>query len=132
MLPLILLAEDSKFDEELTIYTIRQCGYLNDVLVARDGVEAAELLMQEPSIALLILDLKLPSIDGFEVLKHVRTTPSLTALPVIVLTASAMTSDRNRAEMLGISNFLTKPYDLDDFRTLVAGALAPFQCLLAG
>lgn len=122
----ILLAEDSKFDIDLVVYTIRQSGYDNEILVARDGAEAVALLKQEQDIGILILDIKLPILDGFEVLKFVRTTPHIASLPVIVLTASVIPSDRVRAELLGIASFLTKPYELAEFKTLVKHALAPF------
>lgn len=126
----ILLAEDSKFDIDLVVYTIRQSGYINEILVARDGAEAVDLLKRNADIALLILDLKMPILDGFEVLKFVRTTPHLLYLPVIVVTASVISGDRVRAELLGVASFLTKPYELAEFKALVNGALMPFHSLL--
>jgi CheY-like chemotaxis protein len=120
----ILLAEDNEDHVLLIKRSFVQARLLNPVQVVTDGVEAIAYLSGDakyanrkeyPVPALLLLDLKMPNKDGFEVLEWIREQPALRNLRVVVLTTSDRIFDVKRAYELGASSFLTKPLDLRDF-----------------
>jgi len=121
---LILLAEDREDEVLLIRRAFREANFVNPLRVVPDGEEAIAYLEgkgkyanreEYPIPALLLLDLKIPRKDGFEVLDWIRHHPQLSALRVVVLTASDHISDVNRAYQLGANSFLVKPVDFDDF-----------------
>jgi CheY-like chemotaxis protein len=125
----ILLAEDDEDHAFLAQRAFKHAGLLNPIFVVEDGEQVISYLRGEgkyanrdefPLPSLLLLDLKMPNKNGFEVLEWLRTQPSLSALRVIVLTSSGATLDINRAYQLGANSFLTKPLDFRDFVQLSA------------
>lgn len=128
----ILLIEDCQFDAELTILALGQCGITNPVIHVRDGAEAIDLLRMPVEvapandIALILLDVRLPRIDGFEVLKFVRSIPHLQEVPAVVLTNAPVEADRMRASLLGAANYMSKAIDLSEFSQLLRITLTPF------
>jgi CheY-like chemotaxis protein len=121
----ILLVEDNIDDEELTLRSLKQCNLANEIVVARDGVEALDYLHGEhagaaqlPSV--VILDLKLPKIDGLGVLKRIREHARTRTLPVVVLTSSAEDSDILATYDLGGNSYVRKPVKMDDFTRATA------------
>src|SRR5947209_4971065 len=124
----ILLAEDDEDQIFLIRRALREAGILNPLHVVRNGEEAIAYLSgtdhyanraEYPLPTLLLLDLKMPRKNGFEVLEWVRSEPNLRALRVIVLTSSTEIRDVNRAYQLGANSFLVKPGDFDNFCSLV-------------
>lgn len=118
--PTILLVEDDPNRVVLTRHALEQSGFTNPVLVAKDGVEALELLFDaegEPGAlpGLILLDLKLPRMDGFQVLDRVRADERTRNLPVVVLTSSSEDSDRQACYRRGANSYITKPVDYDEF-----------------
>jgi two-component system response regulator len=128
----ILLIEDRPLDAELTVHALRRCGIHNPVVHVHDGDEALGLLRHAEEsgtadqIGLILLDVRMPKVDGFGVLKHIRSSPKLQAIPAVVVTALPVESDRVRASLLGASNYLTKAMDLDEFSLLLKISLRPF------
>jgi CheY-like chemotaxis protein len=125
----ILVAEDDENHAFLIQRAFKQACLLNPVHFVEDGEQAVAYLKGEgkysnreefPLPCLLLLDLKMPNMNGFEVLEWIRQQPSLAPLRVIVLTTSGSTSDINRAYQLGANSFLTKPLDFRDFVQLSA------------
>jgi CheY-like chemotaxis protein len=125
---LILLVEDNPDDVELTLRALRKNHISTDVAVARDGVEALEYLLgagdpqqqnarKQP--ALVLLDLKLPKIDGLEVLRRIRGHESTRLLPVVILTLSNEEQDISEAYRLGANSYLRKPVDFDSFNEVL-------------
>ena len=122
----ILLVEDNADDEELTLHSLKKCNLANEIVVARDGVEAINLLhganpgdpILTPSV--VILDLKLPKLDGLGVLRRVRQDPRTRTLPVVVLTSSAEDSDILATYDLGGNSYVRKPVKMDDFTRATA------------
>lgn len=120
----ILLAEDNEDHALLTRRAFKQAGLINPLFVVEDGEQAIAYLKGEgkfsnrseyPLPTLLLLDLKMPHKNGFEVLDWLRRQPTLAALRVVVLTTSDQIHDVNRAYQLGANSFLTKPVDFRDF-----------------
>jgi CheY-like chemotaxis protein len=120
----ILLVEDREDDVELIMRGLRRGRVKNPIQVVRDGEEAISYLSGEgkfanraefPLPSLVLLDLKLPKVDGFEVLKWIRSQPGISGLRVIVLTSSELIRDVNRAYDLGANSFLLKPLDFEQF-----------------
>ncbi|MBX7191305.1 MAG: response regulator [Sandaracinaceae bacterium] len=114
----ILLVEDNKRDEELTLRAFRKSGIANPVAVCRDGAEALERLLgagagQLPAVVLL--DLKLPKVDGLEVLRALRNDTRTALLPVVVLTSSLEEQDLVRSYQLGANSYVRKPVDFQQF-----------------
>jgi CheY-like chemotaxis protein len=114
---LILLVEDDPDHELLTIRALKKSNIANEVRVARDGEEAINLLFGENSISpqVILLDLKLPKLDGLEVLRRIRTSESTRLLPVVVLTSSDEERDVVRSYQLGVNSYIRKPVDFNDF-----------------
>lgn len=118
---LILLVEDDPDHELLTIRALRKSHIANDVRVARDGEEALAMLFGESGEALanlpqvVLLDLKLPKIDGLEVLRRIRESDRTRMLPVVVLTSSDEETDIVRSYKLGVNSYIRKPVNFSDF-----------------
>jgi two-component system response regulator len=120
----ILLVEDNPDDEVLTLRAFSKNHIANPVIVARDGVEALDYLLrtgahagQEGTAlpAVVLLDLKLPRIDGLEVLRRVRADERTALLPVVILTTSREQQDISEAYSLGANSYIRKPVDFDKF-----------------
>ncbi len=120
----ILLVEDNPDDELLTIRALNQNNIGNDITVARDGVEALDYLMATGDYAgrnkndipeLILLDLKLPKINGLEVLKRLRAEPHTKYIPVVVLTSSSEDKDIIDSYDFGANSYVQKPVDFDEF-----------------
>ena len=119
----ILLVEDDPRDVELTLTALQEYNLANEVAVARDGQEALDYLhchgkfsdRDEHPPAVMLLDLKLPKINGLEVLQHVRSNQQLRLLPVVVLTSSHEERDLVRSYELGVNAYVVKPVDFHDF-----------------
>jgi two-component system response regulator len=124
----VLLVEDNPDDEELTLRSLKQCNLANEIVVARDGVRAIELLhgtdanghqaVLAPTV--VILDLKLPKLDGLGVLKRIRQDTRTRMLPVVVLTSSAEDSDILATYDLGGNSYVRKPVKMDEFTRATA------------
>jgi CheY-like chemotaxis protein len=106
----ILLVEDNEDDVELTLWALGQVG-LKDVTVAWDGAEALRVLQAGPPADLVLLDLRLPLVDGLEVLARLRSDPVLKAIQVAVLTSSENPMDIAACRSLGVTAYLGKPLD---------------------
>jgi CheY-like chemotaxis protein len=124
----ILLVEDNPDDVELTLRSLRGHHVANEVLVARDGVEALDYLFGEGVAgqqeahelpALILLDLKLPRVDGLEVLQRVRADERTRLLPVVILTSSREEADIVRSYGLGANSYVRKPVDFNEFNETV-------------
>jgi len=124
----ILLVEDNPADLELTLHVLRRNNLANRIEVARDGEEALDFLFcagkhsgrnpnQMPK--LILLDLKLPRVDGIEVLRQVKANPKTKSIPITVLTSSKEGNDLSRCYELGVNSYIQKPVDFDKFREVV-------------
>jgi CheY-like chemotaxis protein len=109
----ILLVEDEESDVEIFRRALKRAGLAAELVVARDGQEAVEYLdlenCDQPKPGLLLLDLKMPRMDGFEVLTWLNTKPCFKNLPVLVLTSSSHDSDIRKAREMGAREFFVKP-----------------------
>ena len=123
----ILLAEDNANDIELTLAALRANRLANEVVIARDGAEALDYLHRrerfagrEPgNPALVLLDLKMPKVDGLDVLRHVKSDSNLKTIPVVVLTSSREEQDVVRSYDLGVNAYVVKPVDFHAFMDAV-------------
>ena len=124
----ILLVEDSPADLKLAMLALKKAKLSNRVHVARDGVEALEYIFCEgPHVGrkiedvpkVILLDLKLPKIDGLEVLKRIKADPRTQQIPVVVLTSSNEQSDVVRSYQLGVNSYIVKPVDFESFAKAV-------------
>ena len=122
----ILLVEDNPDDEALALRALRKNNIANHVDVARDGVEAIEYLLGEEALAgkrelpqVVLLDLKLPRVDGLEVLRRIRSEPRTRLLPVVILTSSSEQRDMVESYSLGANSYIRKPVDFAQFTEAV-------------
>jgi CheY-like chemotaxis protein len=123
----ILLAEDNANDAELTLSALREHRVANDVIVVRDGAAALDYLYRRGAFhdrspdppGLILLDLKMPKVDGLEVLQAVRADPVLKFLPVVILTSSREEADVVRSYSLGVNAYVVKPVVFKDFMEAV-------------
>jgi len=119
----ILLVEDSPADEALTLRALKKANIMSEVAVARDGAEALDYLFgAEPGGKLpdlILLDLKLPKLDGHEVLKRIRADARTHLLPVVVLTTSVEDEDRLESYRVGANSYVRKPVDFTEFSQAV-------------
>jgi CheY-like chemotaxis protein len=122
------LVEDNDYDLELTLRVLGENRMENNIHVARDGEEALSFLSAQQAATghdgammpkLIVLDLKLPRIDGHDVLRRLKTNPATKAIPVVILTSSNEDSDVARAYQLGANSYLQKPLNFDQFRNMV-------------
>jgi CheY-like chemotaxis protein len=119
----ILLAEDNANDVELTLEALSHHNLANEVIVARDGQEALDYLYrrgafkmrEEGNPAVVLLDLKMPKVDGMEVLRQVKADPDLRTVPVVVLTSSQEERDLVESYHLGVNAYVVKPVDFNEF-----------------
>jgi CheY-like chemotaxis protein len=119
----ILLAEDNPKDVELTLEALSEHNLANHVIVVKDGVEAMEFLRcegkyklrRQENPAVMLLDIKMPRMDGLEVLSAIRSDPTLKMLPVVMLTSSCEEPDLKRSYELGANAYVVKPVDFSDF-----------------
>ena len=124
----ILIVEDSPDDLELALHALRKRNISNRIVTARDGAEALDILFcrgkynersfQHPP-RLVLLDLKLPKIDGIQVVKELKADERTKAIPVIVLTASREDRDIVESYKLGVNSYIQKPIDFDQFQAIV-------------
>lgn len=124
----ILLVEDNPVDEELTIMAFKKNHIANEIMVARDGAEALEYLFGtvqfegrnvQKQFQLVLLDLKLPKIDGLEVLQAIRSNDITKCIPVVILTSSKEQRDLVDAYNLGTNAYVRKPVDFTEFSEAV-------------
>jgi CheY-like chemotaxis protein len=119
----ILLVEDNEQDVELTLAALAEHRLANEVVVTRDGVEAMEYLDRQGAFALrapglpavVLLDLKMPRMDGLEVLRRVKGSSELKAVPVVMLTSSREERDLVESYALGVNAYVVKPVDFSQF-----------------
>ncbi len=120
----ILLIEDNPNDEELTLYALKKNNVTNHIQVVRDGAEALEYLFCTGAYAhrriddapkVILLDLKLPKMDGLEVLERIKTDERTRILPVVVLTSSQEERDIVESYQLGVNSYIVKPVDFEQF-----------------
>ena len=124
--PVILLVEDNPKDEALTLRALKKANIGNRVVVAHDGVEAIDYLLGAPADGsrnelpqLILLDLKLPKVDGHEVLRRIRSDERTRLLPVVILTTSVEDKDRLQGYRLGANSYVRKPVDFAEFAQAV-------------
>lgn len=124
----ILLVEDSKADAEMTLRTLKKRGIANHVDWVRDGVEALEYLFREGVHSareaghpkLVLLDIKMPRMDGLQVLQRMKSDPRTRKIPVVMMTSSREEGDLVASYDLGANSFVVKPVDFDAFAETVA------------
>ncbi len=124
----ILLVEDDELDLSFTSRALRLCSVEVPVRVVRDGEDALAMLdsVQGGKPVLVLLDLRIPKVDGFTILKHIRRTPALDDIPVIIVSGSIPEADRVRAMLLGANNCVVKAIEFADFAQQLALALMPY------
>jgi CheY-like chemotaxis protein len=128
MLKPILLVEDDSRDLELTLVALERSQLANEVVIVRDGAQALDYLRREGAFAdraegnpaVVLLDLKLPKVNGLEVLQAVRGDPQLRPLPVVMLTSSQEESDVVRSYELGVNAYVVKPVEFKQFVAAIA------------
>lgn len=125
---MLLLVEDNPSDEELTLRSLRKHNIANEIVVARDGVEACDYLFGEGAYEgrdpadlpdVVLLDLKLPRMSGLEVLQRIRADERTRTLPVVVLTSSSQDEDIITSYKLGANSYIRKPVRFADFSEAV-------------
>jgi len=120
----ILLVEDNSIDRDLTQRAFARCKIINPLQVAFDGEEALLWIKRwesgDPLPVIVLLDLKLPKVDGLEVLRQLKAHPRFCTLPVVVLTSSAEDLDVERAYRFGANSYIVKPVDFEKFNEVIA------------
>lgn len=127
----ILFAEDNARDAEMTMRALRKINLMNKVHWVKDGEEAIEYLLREGAYAdrpetsnpkLVLLDIKMPKVDGIEVLRRIKDTERLKGIPVVMMTSSNEERDVVESYKLGVNSYIVKPVDFGAFVETVAGA----------
>ena len=119
----ILLVEDNPNDVELALHALKKNNLTNRIEVVRDGEEALDFIFgngidsNHPKV--ILLDLKLPKVDGLEVLKRLKSDPQTRSIPVVMLTSSAEERDIVKSYQLGVNNYIVKPLDFEQFTEAV-------------
>ena len=118
---MIVLVEDNPDDQTLTLRALKKQNIANEIIVLNDGVEALEFLLDpaKPLPHLLLLDLKLPKLDGLQLLRRLRSEPRTQLLPVVVLTSSDEDRDVIEGYRLGANSYIRKPVDFNQFTEAV-------------
>lgn len=120
----ILIVEDNPNDSEMALRAFRKNNLANHILVVRDGEEALDFVFARGNFSdrqkskrpkVILLDLKLPKVDGLEVLKAIKSNPETKIIPVIVLTSSSEETDVLKSYQLGVNSYIVKPVDFDKF-----------------
>jgi CheY-like chemotaxis protein len=119
----ILLAEDDLNDVELTVNALSEHNLANDILVVRDGAEALDYLYRRGAFAqepagnpiVILLDLKMPKMDGIQVLRQIKSDKNLQTIPVVILTSSRESQDLQTCYQLGVNAYVVKPVKFSDF-----------------
>ncbi len=119
----ILLVDDSPHDRELALNALQSYNLANDVVALRDGAEALDYLYQRGEFetrkdgqpAVILLDLKMPKVDGLEVLQQIKSDPNLKCIPVVVMTSSREEQDLVRSYQLGVNAYVVKPVKFQEF-----------------
>ena len=123
----ILLAEDNPNDVELTVSALSKLNLVNEVTVVNDGVEVMDYLRYEGKYkqrkkvnpAVLLLDIKMPRMDGIDVLREIRNDPALKSLPIVMLTSSREEPDLKICYELGVNAYVVKPVDFKEFMEVI-------------
>jgi two-component system, response regulator len=123
----ILLVEDNADDIELAVHALREEKLANGITIARDGEEALDIIFRRgqaadpasPPPRLILLDLKLPKVDGLDVLRAVKGDPRTKAIPVVVMTSAKEERDLVESYKLGVNAYVQKPVGFDEFRSIV-------------
>jgi CheY-like chemotaxis protein len=137
MLRSLLLVEDNPNDVELTLSALKEANLANEVVVANDGEQALDYLFRRgrhqgrttSQPGFILLDLKMPKVDGHEVLKQIRSDPELRLIPVVILTSSREERDLYQSYDNGANSYVVKPVDFDEFITAIS-KLGVFWALL--
>lgn len=120
----VLLVEDDPNDEELALVAFRKLGFRNEIKVIREGSEALDYLFNQgvykdkgasTSLRIILLDLKLPKVDGLEVIKQIKQHNETKTIPIIVLSSSNHESDVRSSYKLGVNSYVVKPVDFDRY-----------------
>jgi CheY-like chemotaxis protein len=124
----MLLAEDNPSDADLILASLSEDGYGGAIHLVHDGVETLDFVFcrgeyadrePEPCLRVIVVDVKLPKVDGFEVLRELKTDPRTRSIPVVLLTSSDIESDVARGYQLGANSYVQKPVDFERFRLTV-------------
>lgn len=124
----ILLVEDDQDDLDMTLRALQKANLANRIQIARDGAEAPDFVFSRGAhvqrkvdnrLRLILLDLKLPKIDGMEVLKRIKHNPDTSMIPVVVLTSSKEQQDMIESYNLGVNSYIVKPVNFDGFSAAV-------------
>jgi two-component system, response regulator len=124
----ILLVEDNPSDAELTLHALKKSKLANQIQLVRDGEEALDFLFCRGSYSdrrfdraprVILLDLKLPKVDGLQVLDHVKSDPRTRAIPIIILTSSKEERDLVKGYQLGVNSYIQKPVNFSEFQRVV-------------
>ncbi|MCC2959581.1 response regulator [Massilia sp. IC2-278] len=122
----LLLVDDVAFDVDLTCRVLRSCGIEHEIVRAFDGEEALALLQRDPDFDLILLDLKLPKLNGFELMECLLAQAPSLEIPIIVLSGSNLDTDRTRADALGAADYVVKAMYFAEYRRNLQAALARF------
>jgi CheY-like chemotaxis protein len=123
----ILYAEDNPADAELTLYTLKTRNIANNIVWVRDGVEALDFVKRRGRYAnriggmpkMVLLDLKMPKLDGVDVLRALKAEESTRGIPVVIMTSSHEEADLVKSYKLGVNSYVVKPVDFDKFAEVV-------------